>query len=73
MNIGSPEAFTQDADDPFVFTYEGPLNTGNLKFSTYQGDWCDGDWFVASQDNQTLDATDYVINQGCSGNSYNFV
>ncbi|MCW3789278.1 SusF/SusE family outer membrane protein [Plebeiibacterium sediminum] len=72
-NIGSPEAFTQDADDPFVFTYEGPLNTGNLKFSTYQGDWCDGDWFVASQDNQTLDATDYVINQGCNGNDCKWV
>ncbi len=72
-NIGSPEAFIQNSDDPFVFTYEGQLNAGALKFSTYQGDWCDGDWLVASQDNQTLDATDYVINQGCNGNDFKWV
>lgn len=69
-NIASPEAFTQDSDDPFVFTYEAVLVPGELKFSTFQGDWCDSDWLVASQADQSLEATDYVIIHGCEGDDF---
>ncbi|MCT4589366.1 MAG: SusF/SusE family outer membrane protein [Carboxylicivirga sp.] len=69
-NIGSPEAFTQDPNDPFVFTYEAHLKPGELKFSTYKGDWCDGDWLNATQADQAVDATDYVVRHGCEGDDY---
>ena len=69
-NIGDPKAFTQNADDPFVFTYEAQLNPGELKFSTYKGDWCDGDWLNATQADQNLDATDYVVRHGCDGDDF---
>ncbi|MCW3807504.1 SusF/SusE family outer membrane protein [Plebeiibacterium marinum] len=69
-NIGSPMGFTQNAEDPFVFTYEAQLNPGELKFSTYKGDWCDGDWLNATQADQALDATDYVVRHGCDGDDF---
>ena len=69
-NIASPEAFTVDPNNPFVFTYEAHLTPGEFKISTYQGDWCDGDWLNATQADQTLDATDYTVRHGCDGDDF---
>lgn len=66
-NIGSPEAFTRNGDDPFIFTYEATLTPGDFKISTFTGDWCDGEWLNPSQGDQVLTATDYIITQGCDG------
>lgn len=67
-NIGSPVALTQSEIDPSIFTYEGLLVPGNLKFSTYTGDWCDGEWVNAAQADQGIDGTsDFIITQGCDG------
>ena len=66
-NIGSPEAFTQDPDNLFVFTYEAVLTPGAFKISTFTGDWCDGDWINASQPDQVLTATDFIFTHGCDG------
>lgn len=66
-NIGSPEAFTQDPDDSFIFTYEAHLSPGEFKISTFTGDWCDGEWINPSQADQTLGATDFIVTQGCDG------
>jgi hypothetical protein len=64
-DITDPEAFTQDDTDPFVFTWQGNLAEGELKFSTFTGDWCDGDWLLATSADQSLSATDYSIFSGC--------
>ncbi|MFV0269831.1 MAG: SusF/SusE family outer membrane protein [Draconibacterium sp.] len=66
-NIGNPEAFTRDGDDPFIFTYEATLSPGDFKISTFKGDWCDGEWLNATQSDQVLTATDYIVTQGCEG------
>lgn len=66
-NMPSTEAFTVDADDPFIFTYEATLTPGDFKISTFKGDWCDGQWLNASQPDQILAATDYIVTTGCDG------
>lgn len=66
-NMPSSEAFVQSADDPFIFTYETTLQPGEFKIATFSGDWCDGQWINASQPDQALTATDYMITQGCDG------
>jgi hypothetical protein len=66
-NIGSPEAFTQSAADPFEFSYEANLTPGDFKISTFAGDWCDGQWINATQPDQLLSATDYNVTNGCDG------
>lgn len=69
-NIGSPFPMQRDEIYPFLFTLEVFLTPGDLKFPTFTGDWCDGDWLNASQANQILGATDYVITNGCEGPDY---
>ena len=66
-NIGSPEAFTQDSINPFVFVFEGLLTPGDLKISTFKGDWCDGDWINAPQNAYDITNTDYIVTNGCDG------
>lgn len=38
-NIDAPTAFTPSQEDPLVFSYEGPLNTGELKCPLKTGNW----------------------------------
>lgn len=67
-NIGSPESFTQSDENPFVFVWEGILSPGNLKLSTYTGDWCDGDWLHPAEANKSIrDASEVVAYAGCTG------
>lgn len=66
-NIKSPIPLVKDEANPYLFTWEGPLKAGELKFSTYTGDWCDGEWINASQPGQALGASDYIITNGCDG------
>lgn len=67
-NIASPEAFTQSDENPFIFTYEGALKPGNLKFSTFTGDWCDAQWINAAEGNISAEGTTgYIVTQGCDG------
>lgn len=63
----SDQAFVQNADDPFIFTYEATLTPGEFKIATFSGNWCDGEWLNASQPDQALTATDYIVTQGCDG------
>ncbi|MCK9207301.1 MAG: SusF/SusE family outer membrane protein [Salinivirgaceae bacterium] len=66
-NIASPIAMTKDVSNAKLFTWEGSLIAGELKFSTFTGDWCDGDWIIATQANQSITATDFTIRHGCDG------
>ncbi|MFH0758426.1 MAG: SusF/SusE family outer membrane protein [Bacteroidota bacterium] len=68
--ITSPFPMVRDETNPFVFTWEGFLTPGELKFSTFTGDWCDGEWINASQPDQSISATDYIITNGCDGPDY---
>ena len=38
-NINSPNPMTPDPSNPYVFTYNGPLNVGEFKFPVATGDW----------------------------------
>lgn len=41
-DIGKPTPMTVNPDDPFEFTYTGPLNVGEFKIPTATGNWgCD--------------------------------
>ena len=63
-----PVAFEQNGNDPFVFTYNGVLTPGKLKFSTFTGDWCEGQWLNAADANMTVSATtDFIVTNGCDG------
>lgn len=64
-NISTPVAFTQDASNVNLFTWEGPLVAGYVKFSTFTGGWCDGDWLLAATADQALSGTAYTIYNGC--------
>ncbi len=67
-NMPSSEAFTVDAGNPFIFTYEATLTPGDFKIATFSsGDWCGGQWLNASQPDQVLTATDYIVTTGCDG------
>lgn len=66
-DIAAPDAFVQDAENPYVFTYEGDFTAGEFKISTFTGDWCDGNWINATQPDQVLTATDFIITQACDG------
>ncbi len=67
-NIGTPAAFTQSESDPFTFVYQGILISGNLKFSTFTGDWCDGQWINATENGASItEASTFIITQGCDG------
>ncbi len=67
-NIGAPVAFEQSETNPFIFTYNGVLNTGNLKFSTFTGDWCDGQWLNAPEAGiATTGTTGFIVTNGCDG------
>ncbi len=69
-NIKSPFPMSRHETNPYLFTWEGVLVPGEFKFSTFTGDWCDGEWINASQPNQSLSATDYIITNGCDGPDY---
>ena len=69
-NISSPIPMVRDETNPFLFTLEVFLTPGELKFATFTGDWCDGDWINASKANQALSADDYILTQGCEGPDY---
>lgn len=67
-DIATPKAFTQSETDPSVFTYEAKLSPGNFKISTFTGDWCDGEWLNATEENQAISgASEFIITQGCDG------
>jgi len=64
-NIDSPEAFTQDATDPFIFTYNGVLTQGSIKFlAGATGDWC-GEWYRPLNNGESLTSTEVEQNSGC--------
>lgn len=65
-NISNPTPMTQDAVNANLFTWEGDLITGELKFSTFTGDWCDGDWLLALEIDQSISIGDYSIFTGCA-------
>ena len=47
---------TKDASNPYVMTWTGTLNAGELKFTCdCQSDW-NGDWFMASEENKVFEA-----------------
>ena len=64
-NISTPVALTQDASNVNMFTWEGPLVAGYIKFSTFTGGWCDGDWLLAATADQALTETGYAVYAGC--------
>ncbi len=52
-SIGDAVPMTADAADPCVFTWEGELNSGELKFTCdKQGDWM-GAWFMSDTGGKT--------------------
>ncbi len=63
--IGSPEPMVQDPENELVFTWEGTLTAGELKFPTFAGDWCDGDWLLATVADQPLSNSAYNVFAGC--------
>jgi hypothetical protein len=66
-NPTTPAPLVQDPVNPFIFTYEGPLTAGEIKFNTYNGDWCDGDWIIAVTADQSISDGRYGIRDGCEG------
>ena len=49
------------------FVYTGPLNAGELKFSKYQGEWCDGQWINSAENGQAITNTAFITTFGCDG------
>ncbi|MCF8227024.1 MAG: SusF/SusE family outer membrane protein [Bacteroidales bacterium] len=71
-NISDPEPMIQDEENLNLFTWQGDLFAGELKFSTFTGDWCDGDWLLATAADQTLDHGEYTIYTGCAPEEEDF-
>lgn len=58
-------ALIQDSTNLNIFSYKGQLKEGNFKFHAVNGDWCDGDWLLATSQDQTLTSTGYTVFTGC--------
>jgi starch-binding outer membrane protein SusE/F len=56
-NINNPNQMTKDQNNPFVFTYQGPLSAGEFKIPTATGDW-GTDYFMPATNHQDLTLTD---------------
>ncbi|SFU56379.1 protein of unknown function [Pustulibacterium marinum] len=68
-NIDTPIAMEQSTDDPFIFSYEGHLSTGNFKiFAGPLGDWC-GEWYRPEMDNMELTNGLVLQNSGCTSDT----
>jgi len=65
-NIATPEPMSY-ADGVYTFSGElGAINpTGEFKFSKFTGNWCDGEWILATSIDQSLSVTDYMLYNGC--------
>ncbi|NJY62271.1 SusF/SusE family outer membrane protein [Salinimicrobium sp. CDJ15-81-2] len=63
-NINNPAPMEYVNGD---FVYTGPLKAGELKFSKYQGDWCDGEWINAAENGQSITNTQFITTFGCDG------
>ena len=64
-NINTPVAFTQDTDNPFIFTLECSLTPGNFKIlAGSTGDWC-GEWYRPLANNQPVQNGDVQQLSGC--------
>lgn len=60
--------FTQDDEDPYIFTYTGPLSAsgeGAFKIHTVEADWCEGDWLLAPSANHPITTSGYTAYTGC--------
>ncbi|MFA9391495.1 MAG: SusF/SusE family outer membrane protein [Prolixibacteraceae bacterium] len=73
-NIAAPTPMIQDETNPKIFTWEGALLAGEFKFSTFTGDWCDGDWLLAEVTDQTISDGDYKYTTytGCAPDAEDF-
>ncbi|WP_187263767.1 SusF/SusE family outer membrane protein [Pontibacter beigongshangensis] len=63
-DIAVPEPMSKSGS---VYTYTGPLQAGEFKFSLFKGDWCDGLWINAAAENQPITNTNFVFRSGCEG------
>ncbi len=64
-DIETPDAFTQNEENPFIFTYEANFSPGEFKiFAGPLGDWC-GEWYRPFEQGQPLDVTDVNQSSGC--------
>ncbi|MDX1602112.1 MAG: SusF/SusE family outer membrane protein [Salinimicrobium sediminis] len=63
-NINNPAPMEYVNGD---FVYTGPLKAGELKFSKYQGDWCDGEWINSAESGQAITHTEFITTFGCEG------
>lgn len=63
-NINTPAPMEYVNGD---FVYQGPLNAGELKFSKYQGEWCDGQWVNSAENGQAITNTAFITTFGCEG------
>lgn len=63
-NINTPAPMDYINGD---FIYQGPLNTGELKFSKYQGEWCDGQWINSAENGQAITNSAFITTFGCEG------
>lgn len=66
-NITNPTPMAQDSINTALFRWNGPLKAGEIKISTFKGDWCDGQWLNASIADQPLSVATYIITEGCAG------
>lgn len=63
-DINTPQALTYENGD---FVFNGDLTAGDMKFSKYVGDWCNGEWIVSAENGQSIDNTAHKISIGCVG------
>lgn len=65
-DVNNPKAFTQNPNNPFIFTYEANLTQGNFKIlAGAKGDFC-GEWYRPLTDGQALSSTAVEQNSGCT-------
>lgn len=70
-NIDNPVEMVKDANDPFVFTYSGPLTPGEFKIPTATGNW-GTDYFMPVTNHQDINLPDVAfIKSGNPDNKWN--
>lgn len=70
-SISNPAPMLVDPTNTGVFTWEGTLKSGELKISTFKGDWGHGDYILPPVNGASFVSTNYIIRRNSTDNKWN--
>lgn len=69
-SMGSLTPMTKDGS---VYTWTGPLTEGEMKFTKFNTNWCEGTEIVSATPNQSITNTNFNYRENCEGDDNKWV